>query len=119
MVTLALLNVLYHLGVNHQIAGADRLAIYLLIHTILLLVAIIAARIIPVFTGNWLRQQGHKQMPVVKASELLELNFPVALFVQRRRILTLKQRIYSCKPSKTMWLSPCEALCVKRGGDQA
>ena len=65
MVALALLNVLYHLGVNHQIAGADRLAIYLLIHTILLLVAIITARIIPVFTGNWLRQQGHKQMPVV------------------------------------------------------
>ena len=65
MVTLALLNVLYHLGVNQHIAGADRLAIYLLIHTVLLLVAIIAARIIPAFTGNWLRQQGHKEMPVV------------------------------------------------------
>jgi uncharacterized protein involved in response to NO len=65
MVTLALLNLLYHLGVNQHITGADRLAIYLLIHTILLLVAIIAARIIPAFTGNWLRQQGHKQMPVV------------------------------------------------------
>lgn len=65
MITLALLNVLYHLGVNQHIAGGDRLAIYLLIHTILLLVAIIAARIIPAFTGNWLRQQGHTRMPVV------------------------------------------------------
>jgi uncharacterized protein involved in response to NO len=40
------------------------LAIYLLIHTLLLLVTIIAGRIVPSFSGNWLRQQGQDQLPV-------------------------------------------------------
>jgi uncharacterized protein involved in response to NO len=44
--------------------GTDRLAIYLLIHTLLLLVTIIAGRIVPAFTGNWLRMQGQTQLPV-------------------------------------------------------
>ena len=64
MVIVAMLNVLYHLGANQWLAGGDRLAIYLMIHTILLLVAIIAGRIVPAFTGNWLRQQGLDQLPV-------------------------------------------------------
>ena len=64
MVVVALLNVLYHLGANLWMPGSDRLAIYLLIHTIVLLVTIIAGRIVPSFTANWLRQQGETDLPV-------------------------------------------------------
>ncbi len=60
----AALNTLYHLGTNQWLPGMDRLAIYLLIHTLVLLVTIIAGRIVPSFTGNWLRMQGHSQLPV-------------------------------------------------------
>lgn len=59
----ASLNALYHLGAGQWLPGTDRLAIYLLIHILLLLVTIIAGRIVPSFTGNWLRQQGKDQMP--------------------------------------------------------
>jgi uncharacterized protein involved in response to NO len=61
---MAMLNIIYHLGINQALPGADRLAIYLLIHTHLLLVIIIAGRIVPAFTGNWLRMQGQSQMPI-------------------------------------------------------
>jgi len=61
---LAAFNVLYHLGQGHWLPGGDRLAVYLLIHTLLLLVTIIAGRIVPSFTANWLRQQGQTQLPV-------------------------------------------------------
>ena len=57
-------NLLYQLGAAQWLVGGDRLAIYLLIHTLLLLVTIIAGRIVPSFTGNWLRQQGQDQLPV-------------------------------------------------------
>lgn len=57
-------NALYHLGTIHWLPGGDRLAIYLLIHTLLLLVTIIAGRIVPSFTGNWLRQQGQDRLPI-------------------------------------------------------
>ena len=60
----AILNVLYHLGTNQWLPDVDRLAIYLLIHSLLLLVTIIAGRIVPAFTGNWLRMQGQTQLPV-------------------------------------------------------
>jgi len=60
----AIFNAVYQLGAGQWLPGGDRLAIYLLIHTLLLLVVIIAGRIVPTFTGNWLRQQGHEQMPV-------------------------------------------------------
>lgn len=59
-----LLNALYHAGVNLWLPGYERLAIYLLIHTLALLVTIIAGRIVPAFTGNWLRSQGKTDMPV-------------------------------------------------------
>ncbi len=59
-----ILNFLYHLGINQWLPGADRLATYLLIHTVLLLVTIVAGRIVPNFTANWLRSQGHDQLPV-------------------------------------------------------
>ncbi len=60
---IAALNGLYHLGSSKWLPGNDRLAIYLLIHTLLLLVTIIAGRIVPSFTGNWLRQQGREEAP--------------------------------------------------------
>ena len=61
---LVFLNMLYHFGTSQLMVGGDRLAIYLLILTVLLLVTIIAGRIVPSFTGNWLRTQGHDQLPV-------------------------------------------------------
>lgn len=64
VVVIACLNCLYQLGATQWLPGGDRLAIYLLIHTLLLLVTIIAGRIVPAFTGNWLRQQGQDQLPV-------------------------------------------------------
>jgi len=65
MVLMAVLNGLYHVGVNGIVANVERLAIYLLIHTVLLLVTIITGRIVPSFTANWLRQQGHINPPVI------------------------------------------------------
>ena len=40
------------------------MAIYLLIHTILLLVTVIAGRVVPNFTANWLRALGATRLPV-------------------------------------------------------
>jgi len=62
---LAGLNLFYHLGRAGVIEGDDRTAVYLLIHLMLLLVAIIGGRIIPNFTMGWLRQNGHgaERMP--------------------------------------------------------
>jgi len=64
MIVIIALNGLYHFGVNQWLPGSERLAIYLLIHTILLLVAIIAGRIVPNFTANWLRKQGQDRLPL-------------------------------------------------------
>ena len=59
------INAIYHLGTQQLLPAAyDRLAIYLLIHTVLLLVTIIAGRIVPSFTGNWLRMHGETRLPV-------------------------------------------------------
>ena len=64
MVVVVMLNLLYQLGAGGWVPGGDRLALYLLIHTLLLLVTIIAGRIVPAFSANWLRQQGQTRMPV-------------------------------------------------------
>jgi len=61
---MAALNGVYHLGVNQVVPNGDRVAIYLLINTMLLLVTLIAGRIVPSFTGNWLRKQGIKHLPL-------------------------------------------------------
>jgi uncharacterized protein involved in response to NO len=60
---LAVLNLVYHLGAMGTVPGADRLAIYLLIHMILLLITVIAGRVIPNFTANWLRARGVSRLP--------------------------------------------------------
>ncbi len=69
---MAAVNGVYHLGINQIVPNGDRLAVYLLIHTMLLLVTIIAGRIVPSFTGNWLRMQGRKHLP--KTSVGLDLS---------------------------------------------
>ena len=56
VVTLAVLNFTFHTVAANQ-------SLYLLIHTMLLLVALIGGRIIPNFTANWLRGQGADRLP--------------------------------------------------------
>ena len=60
---LAVLNLLYHLGMTGIIEGAEYIAIYLLIHGVILLVALIGGRVVPNFTANWLRGQGITRLP--------------------------------------------------------
>ncbi len=60
---LAILNLLYHLGTLRILPGMDRLALYLLIHLMLVMITVIAGRIIPNFTANWLRARGHERLP--------------------------------------------------------
>ncbi len=60
---LAILNLLYHLGTLKILPGMDRLALYFLIHLMLVMITIIAGRIIPNFTANWMRAQGHERLP--------------------------------------------------------
>ena len=59
VVAMAILNLLYHAGATGLLAGLDRTALLLMIHVVLLLVTAIAGRIVPSFTANWLRAQGH------------------------------------------------------------
>jgi uncharacterized protein involved in response to NO len=60
---LALLNLLYHLGAAGVLVNAERTALYLMTHTILLLITVIGGRVIPNFTANWLRGRGHRDLP--------------------------------------------------------
>jgi uncharacterized protein involved in response to NO len=63
---LALFNFFYHaseLGLLDLSLGADRIALYLMIHLVLLLITVIAGRIVPSFTANWLKAQGHDFPP--------------------------------------------------------
>jgi uncharacterized protein involved in response to NO len=60
---LVILNLIYHLGAMGLLPGADRVAVYLLIHTILLLITVIAGRVVPNFTANWLRARGITRLP--------------------------------------------------------
>jgi uncharacterized protein involved in response to NO len=62
---LAVLNLLYHLGTLRILPGMDRLALYFLIHLMLLMITVIAGRIIPNFTANWLRARGHERPPEI------------------------------------------------------
>jgi len=61
---LAILNLLFHLGSLQILPGMNRLALFLLIHMLLLMITVIAGRIIPNFTTNWLRSRGHEKFPV-------------------------------------------------------
>ena len=51
-------------GINASFFLVDaRISLYLLIHTVVLLVALIGGRIVPNFTANWLRGQGKTNLP--------------------------------------------------------
>ena len=63
VLVLATLNLMYHLGSMRILPGMDRLALYFLIHMLLLMITVIAGRIIPNFTANWLRARGHERLP--------------------------------------------------------
>ena len=60
---LLLLNLLYHLGTAGRVPNGDRTAIYLMTHTILLLITVIGGRVIPNFTANWMRNHGVPRVP--------------------------------------------------------
>lgn len=59
----AVLDGLFHLGYSGLWPGADRMALYLTAHGLLVLITVIGGRIIPTFTGNWLRQRGDTRPP--------------------------------------------------------
>lgn len=63
VLVLAVLNLLYHLGSMRVLPGVDRMALYFLIHVLLLMITVIAGRIIPNFTANWMRARGHERLP--------------------------------------------------------
>ncbi|HEX5765874.1 MAG TPA: NnrS family protein [Woeseiaceae bacterium] len=60
---LLLLNLLYHLGAAGRVPGGGRAAIYLMTHTILLLITVIGGRVIPNFTANWMRNHNIARVP--------------------------------------------------------
>lgn len=60
---LALLNGIYHAGILLHRPDVARLAVYLIIYLILVLITVIAGRIIPNFTANWLRARGTPRLP--------------------------------------------------------
>ncbi len=59
----AILDGVFHLGRVGLWPGADRVALYLTAHGLLVLITIIGGRIIPMFTGNWLRLRGDLRLP--------------------------------------------------------
>lgn len=63
---IAALDVAFHLGRMQVLAGADRIGVLLLAHLLLGLIAVIAGRIVPGFTGNWLRFKGRPETPVLR-----------------------------------------------------
>lgn len=73
---LAILNIAYHLGLMQLLPGADRLAIYLSIHAVLLLITVIGGRVVPNFTANWLRARGVTRLP---ASNMLAERLTILL----------------------------------------
>jgi uncharacterized protein involved in response to NO len=65
---IATLNLVYHLGASGAMPGAGRIAIFLLVHLVLLLIVVIAGRIIPNFTANWMRSRDKPNPPAANAA---------------------------------------------------
>jgi uncharacterized protein involved in response to NO len=65
---LTLLNLFYHLGAEGRVPNAERTALHLITHTILLLVTVIGGRVVPHFTANWLRDRGAARVRGNKAA---------------------------------------------------
>ncbi len=60
---LALLDGAYHLGTLGGIADGGRPALLAALYVLVLLVSVIAGRIVPSFTANWLRSRGATRLP--------------------------------------------------------
>lgn len=60
---LAILNLLYHLGASGRLPNADRTALYVMMHVVLLLITVIGGRVLPNFTANWLRGRRLDRVP--------------------------------------------------------
>lgn len=60
---LPLLVLLFHLGDLRVLDGADQLAATVMVHLIVLLIAVVGGRVIPLFTANWLRMHGQSRPP--------------------------------------------------------
>lgn len=70
------LNLLFHAG--HVLSpGLERISILLGVHTVLVIVALVGGRVVPSFTANWMRAQGHAEsnlpriVPVVDIAALI------------------------------------------------
>lgn len=59
----AVLDAVFHLGQSGAWPGADRAALFLTAHGLLVLITVIGGRVIPNFTGNWLRLRGDTRPP--------------------------------------------------------
>lgn len=60
---LAFLDGVYHLGAWPVVRGLDRLSLLAALYLFVVLVSVIAGRIVPAFTGNWLRARGSTDLP--------------------------------------------------------
>lgn len=63
---LPLLSLLFYLGDLGLLAGADQLAATVMVHLVMLLIAVVGGRVIPLFTANWLRMRGESRPPVAR-----------------------------------------------------
>ena len=63
LAVLAVLDGVFHAGQSGLWPGADRVALLLTAHGLLVLITVIAGRIIPGFTGNWLKLRGDPKLP--------------------------------------------------------
>ncbi len=61
---LALLDGVYHLGTLGMLPGNGRAAPVTALYVMVVLISVVAGRIIPSFTGNWLRARGLAKQPV-------------------------------------------------------
>jgi uncharacterized protein involved in response to NO len=61
---LALANAGYHFAATGYLAGGERGFLFLLLHTVLLLVTIVGGRVLPNFTANWMRVRNIANPPV-------------------------------------------------------
>ena len=59
----AALDGVFHLGRLGFWPGADRVALFLTAHGLLVLITVVGGRIIPSFTGSWLRLRGDTRLP--------------------------------------------------------
>lgn len=63
----AVLDGVFHFGSSGIWPGAGRVALFLTAHGLLVLITVIAGRIIPAFTGNWLHGRGSSRRPRSRA----------------------------------------------------